>query len=77
MSGLDDRRVMIPEGRDSLSHFRVAYTDDDRKEHWQKLGEEDWPKRAGSLRAENGLWPDEDVAVTWRLDGSEGPLRMR
>lgn len=48
-----------------------------RKEHWNKLGEQDWPRLAQSLRAENGLWPDEDAPVTWRLDGSEGPLRMR
>lgn len=48
-----------------------------RKEHWKKLGDQDWPRLALSLRIENGLWPDEEVAVTWRLDGSEGPLRMR
>lgn len=49
-----------------------------RKEHWQKLSEVEWPKLASILRAENGLWPDiESGPVTWRLDGSEGPLRMR
>jgi hypothetical protein len=48
-----------------------------RKEHWKKLGDQDWPRLALSLRIENGLWPDEEAAVTWRLDGSEGPLRMR
>jgi len=48
-----------------------------RKEHWNKLGEQDWPRLAQTLRSENGLWPDEDAPVTWRLDGSEGPLRMR
>jgi hypothetical protein len=48
-----------------------------RKEHWHKLGEQDWPRLALSLRSENGLWPDEDAPVTWRIDGSEGPLRMR
>jgi hypothetical protein len=59
----------------------LPYTSGDkltsRKEHWNKLGEQDWPRLAQSLRSENGLWPDEDAPVTWRLDGSEGPLRMR
>ena len=48
-----------------------------RKDHWQRLSEVDWPKLASLLRSENGLWPDELGPVTWRLDGSEGPLRMR
>jgi hypothetical protein len=54
-----------------------ASADEVRKEHWQKLGDHDWPRLAQTLRSENGLWPDEDAPVTWRLDGSEGPLRMR
>ena len=49
----------------------------ERKEHWNRLSQQDWPKIAAGLRAENGLWPDAHIAVTWRLDGSEGPLRMR
>jgi hypothetical protein len=48
-----------------------------RKEHWLRLSQSDWPKQAAALRAENGLWPDYGGPVTWRLDGSEGPLRMR
>lgn len=48
-----------------------------RKEHWQKLSQVDWPQQAATLRAENGLWQESNGGVTWRLDGSEGPLRMR
>ncbi len=53
------------------------YLTSSRKEHWNRLSQVDWPKRAATLRAENGIWPDEETGVTWRLDGSEGPLRMR
>ena len=50
----------------------------ERKEYWQRLSEDDWPKQAAGLWSENGLWPDTGSGiVTWRLDGSEGPLRMR
>ncbi|ORX37123.1 hypothetical protein BD324DRAFT_427163 [Kockovaella imperatae] len=49
----------------------------ERKEHWRKLSEVDWPRVASALRAENGLWPEQEGPVHWRLDGSEGPLRMR
>ena len=48
-----------------------------RKEHWQRLGQQDWPKQAAQLWTENGLWPVAGQPVLWRLDGSEGPLRMR
>ncbi|ODN93441.1 hypothetical protein L198_05306 [Cryptococcus wingfieldii CBS 7118] len=48
-----------------------------RKEHWQKLSLVEWPRQAAVLRSEHGLWPDDNQQVTWRLDGSEGPLRMR
>nr|ODN91829.1 hypothetical protein L203_01081 [Cryptococcus depauperatus CBS 7841] len=48
-----------------------------RKEHWLKLSQFDWPQQAAVLRSENGLWPRKDERITWRLDGSEGPLRMR
>ncbi|ORY31849.1 hypothetical protein BCR39DRAFT_525741 [Naematelia encephala] len=59
---------------DSQSHAKMTL---ERKEHWHRLSTSDWPKQASALRAENGLWPDQDGPVTWRLDGSEGPLRMR
>lgn len=49
----------------------------ERKEYWQRLSQDDWPKLAASLWLENGLWPDYEAPVVWRLDGSEGPLRMR
>ncbi|WRT68074.1 uncharacterized protein IL334_005049 [Kwoniella shivajii] len=59
---------------DSQSHSKMTL---ERKEHWEKLSQIDWPRQAASLRAENGLWPEQEDKVTWRLDGSEGPLRMR
>ncbi|WWD18748.1 hypothetical protein CI109_103202 [Kwoniella shandongensis] len=59
---------------DSQSHSKMTL---ERKEHWQKLSQVDWPRQAAALRAENGLWPEREEGVTWRLDGSEGPLRMR
>jgi len=59
---------------DSQSHSKMTL---ERKEHWQRLSDVDWPRLAAGLRAENGLWPDEVGPVTWRLDGSEGPIRMR
>lgn len=49
----------------------------DRKEHWHRLSQVEWPRQVATLRAENGVWADRNVQVTWRLDGSEGPLRMR
>jgi hypothetical protein len=48
----------------------------DRKEHWHRLGQA-WPAKVGVLRGENGVWADRDASVVWRMDGSEGPLRMR
>ena len=60
-----------------MYRYMLGANDKFRKEHWQRLSEVDWPKLASTLRAENGLWPDDDGPVTWRLDGSEGPLRMR
>ncbi|OCF40285.1 hypothetical protein I317_05918 [Kwoniella heveanensis CBS 569] len=60
---------------DSQSHSKMTL--ESRKEHWQKLSQVDWPRQAAALRAENGLWPEQEERVTWRLDGSEGPLRMR
>ncbi|WVQ84943.1 hypothetical protein IAT38_007106 [Cryptococcus sp. DSM 104549] len=59
---------------DAQSHSKMTL---ERKEHWQKLSQVDWPRQAAVLRAENGLWPDKSEGVTWRLDGSEGPLRQR
>lgn len=59
---------------DSQSHSKMTL---ERKEHWQRLSDVEWPRLAAGLRAENGLWPDEAGPVTWRLDGSEGPIRMR
>nr|XP_019045287.1 hypothetical protein I302_05676 [Kwoniella bestiolae CBS 10118]OCF24217.1 hypothetical protein I302_05676 [Kwoniella bestiolae CBS 10118] len=59
---------------DSQSHSKMTL---ERKEHWQKLSSIDWPRQAAALRAENGLWPEKEEKVSWRLDGSEGPLRMR
>ncbi|WVF68754.1 hypothetical protein IAT40_003526 [Kwoniella sp. CBS 6097] len=59
---------------DSQSHSKMTL---ERKEHWNKLSQVDWPRQAAALRAENGLWPEKEDQVTWRLDGSEGPLRMR
>lgn len=59
---------------DAQSHSKMTL---ERKEHWQKISEVDWPRLASILRAENGLWPDDFGTVTWKLDGSEGPLRMR
>ncbi|WWC96475.1 hypothetical protein V866_003343 [Kwoniella sp. B9012] len=59
---------------DSQSHSKMTL---ERKEHWQKLSSIDWPRQAAALRAENGLWPEKEDKVCWRLDGSEGPLRMR
>nr|XP_019013052.1 uncharacterized protein I206_02549 [Kwoniella pini CBS 10737]OCF51833.1 hypothetical protein I206_02549 [Kwoniella pini CBS 10737] len=59
---------------DSQSHAKMTL---DRKEHWQKISDIDWPRQAAALRAENGLWPEKEDKVNWRLDGSEGPLRMR
>nr|XP_018262052.1 uncharacterized protein I303_05067 [Kwoniella dejecticola CBS 10117]OBR84210.1 hypothetical protein I303_05067 [Kwoniella dejecticola CBS 10117] len=59
---------------DSQSHAKMTL---ERKEHWQKISTIDWPRQAAALRAENGLWPEKEDQVNWRLDGSEGPLRMR
>ncbi|WVQ96281.1 hypothetical protein IAU59_003385 [Kwoniella sp. CBS 9459] len=59
---------------DAQSHSKMTL---ERKEHWHKLSQVDWPRQAAALRAENGLWPEKEEQVTWRLDGSEGPLRMR
>ncbi|WVR06613.1 hypothetical protein IAU60_003645 [Kwoniella sp. DSM 27419] len=59
---------------DTQSHSKMTL---ERKEHWQRLSQLDWPRQAAALRAENGLWPEKEEEVTWRLDGSEGPLRMR
>ncbi|WWC88365.1 uncharacterized protein L201_003276 [Kwoniella dendrophila CBS 6074] len=59
---------------DSQSHAKMTL---ERKEHWQKLSTIDWPRQAAALRGENGLWPEKEEKVSWRLDGSEGPLRMR
>ncbi|AFR98636.2 hypothetical protein C343_06613 [Cryptococcus neoformans C23] len=59
---------------DFRSHAKMTL---ERKEHWQKLSQFDWPQQAATLRAENGLWQESNGGVTWRLDGSEGPLRMR
>lgn len=49
----------------------------DRKEHWHRVAQIEWPRYVASLRTENGIWADEQGLVKWRLDGSEGPLRMR
>ncbi|KAL7420576.1 Beige protein-like 1 [Cryptotrichosporon argae] len=49
----------------------------ERKEHWDKLANAEWPRQVAALRAENGIWAEVGEPVTWRLDGSEGPLRMR
>ncbi|GMK59712.1 hypothetical protein CspeluHIS016_0803180 [Cutaneotrichosporon spelunceum] len=49
----------------------------ERKEHWHRLNHVEWPGLAAQLRAENGVWAEDDGPATWRLDGSEGPLRMR
>ena len=49
----------------------------DRKEHWHRVAQVEWPRYVASLRTENGIWADEQGPVKWRLDGSEGPLRMR
>ena len=59
---------------DSQSHSKMLL---ERKEHWRRLSDTDWPALAAGLRAENGLWPEDEGLVRWRLDGSEGPLRMR
>lgn len=48
-----------------------------RKEHWHRLSQVEWPQLVATLRSENGVWADEEDNVQWRLDGSEGPLRMR
>ncbi|EIW67561.1 hypothetical protein TREMEDRAFT_33244 [Tremella mesenterica DSM 1558] len=49
----------------------------ERKEYWTRISSQDWPRHAAALRTENGLWPDDIGPAPWRLDGSEGPLRMR
>ncbi|BEI85638.1 hypothetical protein CcaverHIS002_0510390 [Cutaneotrichosporon cavernicola] len=49
----------------------------ERKEHWHRLNQVEWPGLVAALRAENGVWAEDDRPATWRLDGSEGPLRMR
>ncbi|ADV25860.1 hypothetical protein I305_04819 [Cryptococcus gattii E566] len=59
---------------DFQSHAKMTL---ERKEHWQKLSQTDWPQQVATLRAENGLWQESNEGITWRLDGSEGPLRMR
>ena len=59
---------------DAQAHSKMTL---ERKEYWARVSEQDWPRQAASLRTENGVWPGEDGPVTWRLDGSEGPLRMR
>jgi hypothetical protein len=47
-----------------------------RKEHKRRVQAIDWPKQVALLKLDCGLWPDQSDAK-WRLDGSEGPLRMR
>ncbi|KAK4689020.1 hypothetical protein P7C73_g1097, partial [Tremellales sp. Uapishka_1] len=59
---------------DATKHGKMTL---ERKEHWRRLSLQDWPSRAAILRTENGVWQDEDMSALWRLDGSEGPLRMR
>ncbi|KAL1405839.1 Beige protein-like 1 [Vanrija albida] len=86
------RRVLtgesiLQEGQDKNSAWRmiILSTDAqrfatmtlDRKEHWHRLSQVEWPQLVATLRSENGVWADEEDNVQWRLDGSEGPLRMR
>lgn len=49
----------------------------DRKEHWHRLSQVDWPNKVAAMRSENGVWADRNAKVIWRMDGSEGPFRMR
>lgn len=48
----------------------------ERKEQKRRVSAVDWPKQLALLNLECGLWPDQ-TEDQWRLDGSEGPLRMR
>ncbi|WOO83333.1 Beige 1 [Vanrija pseudolonga] len=61
----------------STDSQRFATMTLDRKEHWHRLSQVEWPQLVATLRSENGVWADEEDNVQWRLDGSEGPLRMR
>lgn len=78
---------LLEDGRDKNAAWRqiILKTDMqrhsamilDRKEHWHRVAEVEWPRHVATLRTENGIWADEQEQVKWRLDGSEGPLRMR
>jgi hypothetical protein len=48
-----------------------------RREYWRRIAQVDWPRQTAVVDADNGLWPLADETRHWRLDGSEGPLRMR
>jgi len=65
---------MIILSTDAQKHAAMAL---DRKEHWHRLSQVDWPAKVAAMRGENGVWADRNAKVIWRMDGSEGPLRMR
>lgn len=68
------------DGRRAVSRVlsrKAIGTHSGSKEHWRRVCQQDWPRQAAALWAENGIWQDKNAPIVWRLDGSEGPLRMR